>query len=149
MLIHELTTAECHEVLRRSHLARVACCRDDHPYIVPISFDFDGEHLYSFATLGQKIVWMRENPNVCVEVYEIEDRFHWTTVLVFGRYEELRSPVEHESAREQCTRAASSSGTSGGSRRPPRPGRSSTTCRSSTASSLSRITGRRADRPAL
>ena len=102
MLIHELTAAECHEVLRRSHTGRVACCRDDHPYIVPISFDFDGEHLYSFATLGQKIVWMRANPNVCVEVSEIVDRFHWTTVLVFGRYEELREPVDHEPARQQA-----------------------------------------------
>jgi uncharacterized protein len=102
MLIHELTKAECYEVLRRSHLARLACCRDDHPYIVPISFDFDGEHLYSFTTLGQKVVWMRANPHVCVEVDEIEDRFHWTTVLVFGRYEELRTPVEHELARERA-----------------------------------------------
>ena len=104
MLIHELTKAECYEVLRRAHLARLACCRDDHPYIVPISYDFDGEHLYSFSTLGQKIVWMRANPHVCVEVDDIEDRFHWTTVLVFGRYEELRTPVEHELARERARR---------------------------------------------
>jgi len=104
MVIHELTKAECHEVLYRAHLARLACCRDDHPYVVPISYDFDGEHLYSFSTLGQKIVWMRANPHVCVEVDDIEDRFHWTTVLVFGRYEELRTPVEHELARERARR---------------------------------------------
>ena len=96
MLIHELSTAECHEVLRRSHLGRLGCCRDGHPYVVPISFDFDGEHLYSFSTLGQKIVWMRANPHICVEVDEIVDRFHWTTVLVFGQYEELRVPADHE-----------------------------------------------------
>jgi nitroimidazol reductase NimA-like FMN-containing flavoprotein (pyridoxamine 5'-phosphate oxidase superfamily) len=104
MRVHELTTAECHDVLRRSHLARLGCCRDNHPYIVPISYDFDGEHLYSFSTLGQKIVWMRENPNVCVEVDDIDDRFHWTTVLVFGRYEELRTPVQHAHARERARR---------------------------------------------
>lgn len=102
MVIHELTRAECLEILARSHLARLACCRDDHPYVVPISFNLDGEYLYSFSTLGQKIVWMRANPNVCVEVDDIEDRFHWTTVLVFGRYEELRTPVEHEDARERA-----------------------------------------------
>ena len=102
MLIHELTTAECHEVLSRCHLARLACCRDDHPYVVPISYDFDGEHLYGFSTLGQKIVWMRQNPNVCVEVDDVADRFHWTSVLVFGRYEELRSPAEHAHARERA-----------------------------------------------
>ena len=72
--------------------------------MVPITYDFDGEHLYSFATLGQKIVWMRQNPNVCVEVDDVEDRFHWTTVLAFGRYEELRSPAEHQQARERARR---------------------------------------------
>jgi nitroimidazol reductase NimA-like FMN-containing flavoprotein (pyridoxamine 5'-phosphate oxidase superfamily) len=45
--------------------------------------------LYSFSTLGQKIDWMRGNPRVCVEVDEIVDQLHWTTVLAFGRYEEL------------------------------------------------------------
>lgn len=100
MLIHELTTDECAAVLRRGHLGRLACCRDDHPYVVPISYDFDGKHVYSFSTLGQKIVWMRANPHVCLEVDEIEDRFNWTTVLAFGRYEELRTPPEHEQARE-------------------------------------------------
>ena len=89
--------------LGRCHLARLACCRDDHPYVVPITYDFDGEHLYGFATLGQKIVWMRQNPNVCVEVDDVEDRFHWTTVLVFGR---MKSSIacEHEQARERARR---------------------------------------------
>jgi nitroimidazol reductase NimA-like FMN-containing flavoprotein (pyridoxamine 5'-phosphate oxidase superfamily) len=32
---------------------------------------------------------MRENPAVCLEVDEIRDKDHWTTVLVFGRYREL------------------------------------------------------------
>jgi nitroimidazol reductase NimA-like FMN-containing flavoprotein (pyridoxamine 5'-phosphate oxidase superfamily) len=39
--------------------------------------------LYGFAFHGQKIDWMRANPNVCVEVDEIVDQYHWTTVLVF------------------------------------------------------------------
>src|SRR5690606_8681708 len=60
-----------------------------------------GEHLYFFATLGQKIVWMRENPHVCVEVEEIRDKYNWATVIVFGRYEELREPA-HEEARAKA-----------------------------------------------
>lgn len=102
MVIHELSTEECRDVLRRSHLARLGCCRANQPYVVPISYDFDGEHLYSFSTLGQKIVWMRENPNVCVEVDEIDDRFHWTSVVAFGRYEELRSKEGDDLAREHA-----------------------------------------------
>ena len=101
MIVYELTTEQCREVLGRIHIGRLACCRADQPYVVPISFDYDGEHLYSFSTLGQKVIWMRDNPRVCVEVDDIEDRFHWTTVLVFGRYEELRRE-EHARAKERA-----------------------------------------------
>src|SRR5688500_16233879 len=93
MLIHDMTVAECHEVLGRTRLGRLACALDDQPYIVPIFFYFDitDPYLYSFSTVGQKIEWMRGNPKVCVEVDEISDQFHWTTVVLFGLYEELRS----------------------------------------------------------
>ena len=102
MLVHELTPAECRDVLKRSHLGRLACARAGQPYVVPISFDFDGEHLYSFSTLGQKIVWMRDNPLVCLEVADIQDRFNWTTVVAFGRYQELRTRAEHAEARDKA-----------------------------------------------
>jgi len=101
MIVHELSESACREILGRSHVARVACSRQGQPYIVPISYDFDGEALYGFSTLGQKVIWMRENPRVCVEVEEIDNRFQWTTVLVFGHYEELRGD-EHAAARERA-----------------------------------------------
>ena len=42
---------------------------------------------------------MRENPKVCLEVEEIEDKDHWTTVLVAGWYEEIHRSPEHADAR--------------------------------------------------
>jgi nitroimidazol reductase NimA-like FMN-containing flavoprotein (pyridoxamine 5'-phosphate oxidase superfamily) len=42
---------------------------------------------------------MRENPKVCLEVEEIRDKDHWTTVLVFGRYEEIHHNPEEAEAR--------------------------------------------------
>ena len=91
MLIHELTPGECRDVLSRSDIARLACSRANQPYVVPISFSYDAESnsLFSFSAFGKKVNWMRENANVCVEVEEIVDRFHWTTVIVFGRYQEI------------------------------------------------------------
>ena len=74
MLMRELTTRECHDVLKRASIARLGCARDNQPYVVPVHVYFDGDYLYSFAMLGQKIAWMRENPRVCVEVDEIVDR---------------------------------------------------------------------------
>jgi len=73
MRVHELSRTECTDVLSRAQIARLACTRGNEPYIVPIYVAFDGEALYGFSTLGQKIVWLRENPRVCAEVEEIVD----------------------------------------------------------------------------
>jgi hypothetical protein len=101
MLIHELSPHECAEVLARNHLGRLACARLDQPYIVPIHFSFDGERncVYALSTVGQKVAWMRENPKVCLEVEEIDDKDHWTTVLVAGWYEEIHRAAEYADAR--------------------------------------------------
>jgi nitroimidazol reductase NimA-like FMN-containing flavoprotein (pyridoxamine 5'-phosphate oxidase superfamily) len=91
MLVHELDATACRAVLGRCDLGRLACAHNDQPYIVPIHFSFDAGRscLYACSTVGQKIGWMRQNPKVCLEVEEFADKDHWTTVLVFGRFEEL------------------------------------------------------------
>jgi uncharacterized protein len=104
MLIHDLTAAECRDVLARSSVARLACARADQPYVVPIFFSFDAHDdcLYGFSTLGQKIDWMRGNPKVCVEVDEIGGQNQWTTIVVFGRYEEVGDSSEHAATRHRA-----------------------------------------------
>jgi nitroimidazol reductase NimA-like FMN-containing flavoprotein (pyridoxamine 5'-phosphate oxidase superfamily) len=104
MLIHDLTAEQCREVLARSSLGRLACARADQPYIVPIFFSFASQEdcLYGFSTLGQKIDWMRGNPKVCVEVEEIAGQYQWTTIVVFGRYEEIGESSEHGPARRRA-----------------------------------------------
>jgi nitroimidazol reductase NimA-like FMN-containing flavoprotein (pyridoxamine 5'-phosphate oxidase superfamily) len=102
MLIHELTREECLEVLGRNALGRLACVQDAQPYIVPVCFNLDGGYLYGFATVGQKVHWMRANPLVCLEVEEVSDRRHWTTVLAFGSYEELTDSAEHTAAQRRA-----------------------------------------------
>ena len=104
MLIHELNSAQCREVLARSELGRLACSRLDQPYVVPIHFAFDEARncIYAFSTIGQKVQWMRENPKVCLEIEEIEDKHAWTTVVVFGRYEEIHQRPEEVEARRRA-----------------------------------------------
>ena len=105
MRIHELSATECVTILERTDLGRLACAHHDQPYIVPIHFSFDRARrcLYAFSTVGQKIEWMRENPKVCVEVEDVTDRTHWTTVLAFGRYEEMGDSAEDEAARRTAS----------------------------------------------
>ena len=89
MQIQELTKKECLEALTRLKFGRLGCSRDNQPYIVPVYFAYHERHLYSVAQLGRKIEWMRANPLVSVEADEIIDHYHWTSVIIQGRYEEL------------------------------------------------------------
>jgi uncharacterized protein len=102
MLIHELNHAECSAVLQRNSSGRLGYARFDQPFIVPIQFSFDPERncIYAFSTIGEKVNCMRRNPKVCLEVDEIADKNHWTSVLVVGRYGEIhRDPREADARR--------------------------------------------------
>jgi nitroimidazol reductase NimA-like FMN-containing flavoprotein (pyridoxamine 5'-phosphate oxidase superfamily) len=101
MRIHTLTVEECVDFLRDRALGQLACSHQNQPYIVPIHFAFDPERrrVYAFSSVGQKIKWMRENPAVCLEIDDIRDKDHWTTVLVFGRYRELQRGPAHAEER--------------------------------------------------
>jgi uncharacterized protein len=106
MLIQELTPDECFRILERTNLARLGCARNDQPYIVPIHFSFDPPRrcVYGFSAIGQKIDWMRGNPKVCLELDDIDDKNHWTTVLITGRYEEIHQDPDEANARRRAER---------------------------------------------
>lgn len=104
MLIQELTRQESVDLLARARLGRLACANDTQPYVVPFFFAFDNDYLFGFSTVGQKIEWMRANPNVCVEVDEIVNPQQWMSVVVFGQYEEMPNLPEWQSAREYANR---------------------------------------------
>jgi hypothetical protein len=72
MRIMEMSGTECRELLARQGGGRLGCARDNQPYVVPIYFVAEGDNLYCFATLGQKIEWMRLNPLVCLKAVEAD-----------------------------------------------------------------------------
>jgi uncharacterized protein len=109
VVIREMSRDECLGALARGRLARLGCARDNQPYVVPIYYAFDkapdGEFLYGFTTVGQKVEWMRANPRVCVEWDEVARYDGWVSVIAFGRYEELPGPAAGEPAGRPPTRA--------------------------------------------
>ena len=100
MIITKLRNRECRAFLQRLGFGRVACACNNRPYIVPIYFVCEQERLYCFSTLGQKIVWMRENPLVCVEADEIRGHDDWTSVVVVGHYLEIPNTPDNRESRE-------------------------------------------------
>jgi nitroimidazol reductase NimA-like FMN-containing flavoprotein (pyridoxamine 5'-phosphate oxidase superfamily) len=70
-------------------LARLACCLDDRPYVVPIHYVADRSVLYSFTMPGRKLDIMRSNPFVCLEIDAFESGSEWRSVVVEGTFRAL------------------------------------------------------------
>lgn len=100
MHIEELTMKASLDFLAGRRFGRIACANQSQPYITPFNFAYHDHYLYGFSTVGRKIEWLRANPLACVEVDEIADPREWTSVIIFGRYEELPKTVDGKAARE-------------------------------------------------
>jgi nitroimidazol reductase NimA-like FMN-containing flavoprotein (pyridoxamine 5'-phosphate oxidase superfamily) len=61
MVVHELSDADCREVVSSTETARLACAHGEQLHVVPISITYDGEShsLFTFSALGKKVQWMR------------------------------------------------------------------------------------------
>jgi uncharacterized protein len=85
-----LTEEQSAQVLQSEVVGRIGCYADDGVYVVPITYAFDGKFIYAHSKEGLKIQLMRKNPNVCFQVDRIENMTNWRSVLVRGKYEELK-----------------------------------------------------------
>jgi uncharacterized protein len=97
-VIKELTMAESRELLSTERVARLGCITEGFPYIVPVNYIFDGESIYIHSLPGRKVMAMRENPRVCLQVDRIENEWRWRSVLAIGLYEEITGEVERSRA---------------------------------------------------
>ncbi len=93
--------AEIDRVIRGCRVCRVAFAVDGEPYLVPLSFGYDGEAFYFHTAIeGKKIGCIEANPSVCFELErdvrlegEESDPCSWTfiyeSVIGHGRMMEL------------------------------------------------------------
>ncbi|MCT9000155.1 pyridoxamine 5'-phosphate oxidase family protein [Chelativorans intermedius] len=100
--IFTLSQEECKDVLAKNRIGRLACARDNRPYVVPIHYAYSDGCLYAFSLPGRKIDWMRANPRACVLVEEAGKGRQWRTVLAEGRYEELPDRIGHKRQRDHA-----------------------------------------------
>ncbi len=103
-MIYPLPVDRIEALLHDSIVGRIACC--DHgaggmiarPYLVPLAFGYDGDALYAHSGPGRKILIMRENPFVTIEVDEAAASDRWSSVVAEGEYQEIDDPIERERA---------------------------------------------------
>jgi nitroimidazol reductase NimA-like FMN-containing flavoprotein (pyridoxamine 5'-phosphate oxidase superfamily) len=102
MLVAEMSRQECEHLLSRLGYGRLGCARNNQPYVVPVYFAYEPGCLYGFATMGQKIEWMRSNPLVCVQAEEVLNDTEWSSVVVSGHYEEFPDTPEYADRRQRA-----------------------------------------------
>lgn len=88
-MLGELNDEEIDRVLHEAMIGRIGCHVAGQTYIVPVSYAYDGEHVYGHSGSGRKVAMMRENPSVCFEVEHVDDLGNWQTVITWGTFEEL------------------------------------------------------------
>lgn len=104
------------QIMAQAQICRLGLCKDKTPYIVPLSFGYDGRCLYFHtAPEGMKIDFMASNDRVCFEL-EHEVRLvshdsnpcHWSfsffSVIGFGRIDEVTDPQSRLQALNQIMR---------------------------------------------
>jgi nitroimidazol reductase NimA-like FMN-containing flavoprotein (pyridoxamine 5'-phosphate oxidase superfamily) len=89
MMIGELDQNRISNILLSQVIGRIGCCEDNKPYIVPVTYTYDGSYIYGQSLEGLKMAILRKNPHVCFEVDIMTDMRNWESVLVYGVFEEL------------------------------------------------------------
>jgi nitroimidazol reductase NimA-like FMN-containing flavoprotein (pyridoxamine 5'-phosphate oxidase superfamily) len=89
-MLGELNERQINDLLRDQQLGRIGCHAGGVTYVVPVSYVYDGVHVYALSAEGMKLRMMRENPRVCFEVEHVERWYNWQTVIAWGVFEELQ-----------------------------------------------------------
>jgi nitroimidazol reductase NimA-like FMN-containing flavoprotein (pyridoxamine 5'-phosphate oxidase superfamily) len=88
-MLGNLNEKQIDNILLSQAVGRIGCVHDSQPYIVPVTYVYDGKEIYGQTHPGMKLDFMRKNPNVCFQVDIIVNMANWQSVLVTGTFHEV------------------------------------------------------------
>jgi nitroimidazol reductase NimA-like FMN-containing flavoprotein (pyridoxamine 5'-phosphate oxidase superfamily) len=89
-MLGQLTETKMKSILSSQVLGRLACTDGKHPYVVPVTYAYDGKYIYGQTNFGKKLNLLRKNAHVCLEVDLMTSIRNWKSVIVYGKFEELK-----------------------------------------------------------
>lgn len=95
-MLGQLNEAQMEELLKQQVFGRLGCHADGATYIVPVNYVYRDGNIYGHSGEGKKITMMRENPEVCFEVEDIQSIFKWKSVVSWGTFEEVTDLNERQ-----------------------------------------------------
>ena len=79
--VQEMNDDECKKLLVRVGYGHLGLVRGTHPYVVPVHYAYDEPHIYIYTTEGKKTEIIEANPEVCLQVENVNDENHWQSVI--------------------------------------------------------------------
>ena len=106
--------AEYDRLVKEQYICRIAFKGEEHPYIAPFLYVFDGRFMYFLSTnYGRKVQYFRNNPNVIVEIENYSpDLSTFSFVALPGRLVEVEDAGEKNQIRESFVNLIKSKGLS-------------------------------------
>lgn len=98
-MLGTLTEKQSEFILLSNHIGRIGCSSNNQPLIIPVTYVFHEGYVYGRSLDGKKIAVMRKNPKVCFQVDEIDNLANWRSVVVIGRFEELKTEASQRVAK--------------------------------------------------
>jgi uncharacterized protein len=89
-MIAELGPSQIERLLHEQVIGRIGCHALGRTYVVPITYAYIDGAIVSHTGNGLKVRMMRTNPSVCFEIEDLRHLPRWSSVIAFGRYEELQ-----------------------------------------------------------
>lgn len=99
-----LNTDQIDTLINSQLIGRIGCHADGKTYVVPISYAYDGTHIYAHSFEGMKIDMMRKNPKVCFEVDNTKNLSNWQSAICWGEFEELTTDQDKAVAAEKLNK---------------------------------------------
>ena len=87
--IDEMSLKEIQVLLQKVGYGHLGYIHEGKPYVMPMNYYLQKEDIYIFTTEGMKTHDIDANPEVCLQVEEIHEPFHWRSVIVTGQAERL------------------------------------------------------------
>jgi len=100
-------------IINQAEICHLACSWNNQPYVVPLSFGYDGQSVYLHtAPSGQKNEILKSNPQVCLGfesgvklLADPDQACHWSfifsSVIATGNAEEITLSTQKEAALNQ------------------------------------------------
>ena len=97
--IQNLSEHEVMDLFKENHLGHLGCQKDGEVYVIPITYAFEDNYIYSHSKDGKKIEMMKRNPNICLQVEKVYDLFHWKSAIAWGNFEQLKGEMASQGMR--------------------------------------------------